>query len=402
MKKINFRDGKIIMRDIIEVDDFTRIEENYLLGLDFNNVPEEILDIFGINPSKKLYRKFFAVRDFYKVFTREKIRYNLYPEALWWLDVLTSPEITLLKIMLRDRPGLARIVSNCLGVSINEEMSDIIDRLSKNMAQQQMGNQSESGGDDQQQGQNLQDDSVIEDLKNKILKKIKNTAEKLNEYLEGAGIGAVFRVGNKSILDVKLPVDVIRKIKSLISVAISHYESLSNTLVTKQYPTRVFDYKLCDDFLFLQAVADGSFYDLERKSKIVCDLYVDTSGSMNSGRGKRIMVAKGIVKELLKRGVRFRKIYRFSDDIKEVNLKELFEAEPDGGTSIEKVLENIKRSNRNSIIVSDFEEMVNSRIKELLQGVKDKITLFHCGNVEYKNKWEKYIKMAFSIIADEI
>lgn len=108
----------------------------------------------------------------------------------------------------------------------------------------------------------------------------------------------------------------------------------------------------------------------ERKYFGKFDLYIDHSGSMSSSCGlqtsrgrdvSRTLLAKAIALRMRRMGI-LNKLYLFDDSVTEIKNTELniLLIGSGGGTRIENVLKNIKKTNNNSVVLTDGDDYIET------------------------------------------
>ena len=233
----------------------------------------------------------------------------------------------------------------------------------------------------------------VNDIINKIKDKVKKIYTAVDETV-GKMDGIISFENNIIYQEVKLNKKHLEDIKNIGNKLYDFYATDDSVTQTMRQVPRTVDYSMVDDLLWLEKVANSGFITTEHTSKICVDIYLDISGSMS---GNRFEFAKGVIIELLKKGIKFKSIYVFENELTKLNsVNELLKIRNSGGgTNITNVLENISKSSRKVLIISDLEDSVN---RELVEKNKNKISLILIGNERYyKDYWKDYCKVSFHV-----
>lgn len=412
--------------DCVRVSDFNFFEEDYVLAFDFERDTPEILkntikSKFGKNFGIKPYRKFFVVRDVYKYLSREKVSYTVRPDNLWWFSLLMNPDLALLKNITLHRPHLAKILANILGLLIHREITNIMKILGNEAGNQN--NQVDTQSSAQEQNQEQADDfgdpnfglpqspnltkmqkEELQFLLENITEKISNFTDLVKEVAMSVGKeSTILQFSDNSIKDIDVPRSVLLKLKNIGSGISSFFESTERVQHLRDIP-RGFDISFVDDTLFFERVLVRSFVDTDFRTKISLDLYLDCSGSMDDcihfsdGYARKTEIAKGVIKSLVKLGVKFRRFYTFNNELTRVDsIKELLSISPGGGTKIMNVLNEISKTGKESLIITDLEDDFTEDMKKRLIGLKNKLSVVFVGYEEQHEKWKDYVGIAYAI-----
>jgi hypothetical protein len=268
--------------------------------------------------------------------------------------------------------------------------------------QNNQSNQSNQGNQSNQNNNSNNLSSIVNELLknnevNDIINKIKDKVKKIYTAVDetvGKMDGIISFENNIMYQEVKLDKKHLKNIKSIGSKLYDFYIADDSVTQTMRQVPRTVDYSMVDDLLWLEKVANSGFITTEHTSKICVDIYLDISGSMD---GDRFEFAKGVIIELLKKGIKFKSIYVFENNLIKLNsVNELLKIRnSEGGTNITNVLENISKSSRKVLIISDLEDSVD---KELVEKNKNKISLILIGNERYYNDyWKDYCKISFHV-----
>jgi len=232
---------------------------------------------------------------------------------------------------------------------------------------------------------------------NNLIDTIKNKVKKVYTAVDetvGKSDGIISFEDSIIYQEVKLSKDCLENIKNIGNKLYDFYVTDDSVTQTMRQVPRAVDYSMVDDLLWLEKVANSGFITTEHTSKICVDIYFDISGSMD---GDKFEFAKGVIIELLKKGIKFKSIYVFENKLRKLNsINELLKVKNSGGgTNITEVLENISKSSRKVLIISDLEDSVD---RELVEKNKNKISLILIGNENYYNNyWKDYCKLSFQI-----
>ncbi|MEJ5166841.1 MAG: hypothetical protein WHV67_07415 [Thermoanaerobaculia bacterium] len=361
------KDGSIIWRDIVQAD-LPLGEQNWVLDFKDSDIPEFLKIDFGV--SSIAYRKSFVVRDLYKMLVKDDYFFCISPKQKWWFEILMDKNIQILKILTLGKPCLAKFFANWVAIIIAEEIKFISIKLSI-------------------EGKSKNFNENLKNMKEKI--------KQLNDILTGGkGYGTDWGWKLSALQKTDIPPEIWEKIKGIGYKVRGYFYSLEKKQSINSYP-KTCDWSLADEILFLDKIEKG-FPDLENRTKnLKVDLYLDTSFSMKK---EKLMVLKGIVSELKRAGIKFRKIYRFCTSLLQIKEKDIWNMDADGGTNIEAVLENVKKNSFYSVIISDMEDNVRNFVN-ILKIVESKISLIQVGERKVYEEWKNYVGIAYFIEIEE-
>ena len=300
------------------------------------------------------------ILDAFKSWYCEDKTVSVKPEFYWWHHALSMADNRLLKKITQNRAGYSFIAARTL---ITE-----IDKLARKYGENDFERILEdlANGKVDEDTKNLKED--LEKLVNRVGNKIKKDLEKAEKADKNAGKGNT--VQDIEIMDLLLDKDVARLIninekdinkfiKQTIDKAI---ESVGGKVDIKE--ESIFESDDIEDIVNVEDFAHVALFEdinVRRRSyHISFDVYIDDSGSMCSSvnvGGKSIKLDKlaRLVAFKLYKLKMLRDIYLFSHEntLTKISIGDLFTAKIDGGTQFKQCIDNVKKNNRPSIIITD-------------------------------------------------
>lgn len=177
--------------------------------------------------------------------------------------------------------------------------------------------------------------------------------------------------------------EIVRKLTSGMILSKDSISQMFNLILNKfrnEFSTN-YDLKLSEliedpeefvDIMDLEYFANNRLLSLfldeimvtTKKPRGKVDLYIDASGSMGSSTdaNSRMVIAKGVAIKFIKYKL-VRNVYFFADKVSKpynsTNLYEILIYDNGGGTSFNRVLEQVKKENKHSIVITDGEDYAN-------------------------------------------
>lgn len=334
----------------------------------------------------------FMIVDLYKflIYPDEDLRYQIREHNYWWYELVGDIKVILLKHLLKNNPLYAKFFSHLLTFFISEKIDSSFSKLKQTFEVE---------------------NSSLNEIEKEDLKELRNFwqefLEKINSYLISnlkKGSNLTFTETSK-ILKVKLPRSTLNQVKSISKVLYGFYQSCFRAQVRKSYP-RIPDYTLLDETLWIERLASYNFIDTDFYSRLEINIYVDKSGSMKRILKKnfsKIDIAKALMKELLKKGVRIKKLYVFDCEVKRIPLSKFPKVVPSGGTSIGKVIKHLYYQGEPALIISDFEDHLLAEEKKLLQKVKNRLSTILISDYPWVyEEWKEQLNFTFWLSPEKL
>ncbi|MCS7278591.1 MAG: hypothetical protein NZ530_00845 [Thermodesulfobacteriaceae bacterium] len=335
----------------------------------------------------------FMIVDLYKflIYPDEELRYQVGEHNYWWYELFGDIKIILLKHLLKNNPLYAKFFSHLLTFFISEKIDSPSSKL--------------------KQTSEVENPSSLNKIEKENLEELKNFwqefLEKINSYL----VSNLKKDSNLSftetskILKVKLPRSTLTQVKSISKVLYGFYQSCFRAQVRKSYP-RIPDYTLLDETLWTERLAHYNFIDTDFYSRLEINIYVDKSGSMKRILKKnfsKMDIAKALMKELLRMGVRIKKLYVFDREVERIPLSKFPKVVPSGGTSIGRVIKYLYHQGEPALIISDFEDRLLAEEKKLLHRVKNRLSTILISDYPWVyEEWKEQLNFTFWLSPEKL
>lgn len=381
---------------------------SWLLNFNLNEFPlnlqnffyQEIKSYFYYLTGKTLSENFkvnqifsFMIKDLYKflAYPEDKLQYKIREHNLWWYEFINEIKILLLKHLLKHNTIYAKFFAHLLTLILSEKINSQSSEIFLN-------SQSEKT-------------SFLEKFFKENLEELKelwkNFLEKVNTYLiSNLKKEKSFSFSETSkVLKVRLPSSTLTQIKSVSKVLYGFYQSYYRSQVRKTYP-RTPDYTFLDEVLFLEKLAHYNFIDTDFYSRLEVNVYIDKSGSMKRILKKefnKMDIAKAIMKELLRMGVKIKKLYVFDTEVEKISFSKFAKLLPSGGTSIGKVIQHIFKKGEPALIISDFEDRLLSEEKKLLKKIRNRLSTILISDYPWVyEEWKEELNFTFWLSPEKL
>jgi len=355
--------------------------------------PEILHWLFTYSPSiwcetslREAYRKYGA--DVEKVFTEEKAQYiphhimrdlyrflsgnvgqlNIHEGNYWaYKLVFSNPSFRELCLLTEGRHIPAKIVAQILAAQwLVRGVYKHLKHLPSPVLSQEIDKSSIEAALAEREGTNNSnslsktDLSRIEIITQAVEKSCEEAKETIKKLSEAGLCGGFSWSGGYEAIKVSIPSRCFHKIQKVIKSIYGAHLADEYNLTLTSIPDPV-DPILEEPILTDLKTLEKGFMGREKRSRLNFDIYLDSSGSMDdyiqfgSENVKKFQVALGVIQTILKMGIRVEKIFAFANEVKQIQIKNLNQLSPSGGTSFRKVLESISKRKKSSVIISDMQ-----------------------------------------------
>ena len=329
--------------------DFFRKDEG------FNNVPD------------------FMIRDVFKIYfnPQEEINYQCNELMYWWHEMLQNTNNYLLKATTVNKPGYSFIATKHIINLLREEIEKDEDLKNKANDPNGAGDPNGPGG-----GSQPDLDKINQNIQDKMEQASKDASDEIQDKedaQEAMGGGDLAGKGPCDIEKLEERMEMIKdvvlnkqEVGRLIKHSIKGFKKGFGTrcIVTEEslFEADVVDDLIDQHYLFDEILAmDVSVRDYKTQM-VAFDLFIDISGSMDQqlavyGKSiKRINMAIALASRMNNMGC-LGEVYAFNGSIHKLeDADAIWNLNTSGGTDIEKCMQQIKKSGRPSVILTDGED----------------------------------------------
>lgn len=337
---------------------------------------QELVDFFKVKQQGFENVPDFMIRDVYKSYfnTYEEMQYKCNDMMQWWHEMLQNTNNYLLKTVTQNKPGYSFIAMKHIINLLREEIEKNEDL--KNHANS--GGQGPDGQNDQSPGGGggqpdfSQSNQNIQDKMEKAVKDASEEIEEKEQDAETVGDGNLAGKGVSDILLQEERIEMIKQVKvskreigKLINHSIKSFKKGfgSKTILSEEslFEADVVEDLIDEHYLFSELLADDVSVRDHRQLMTAFDLYIDVSGSMTEKMNvygkqvQRLQMAIALACRMKGLGC-LGEVYAFNDSIQKIGEEGIWHLRAHGGTSIEKCMQQIKKSGRPSVILTDGDD----------------------------------------------
>lgn len=335
---------------------------------------QELVDFFKVKQKGFENVPDFMIRDVYKSYfnTYEEMKYQCNELMQWWHGMLQNTNNYLLKTVTQNKPGYSFIAMKHIINVLREEIEKNEDL--KNHCNNG-GGQDPNDSNGQRGGGQPDFDETNQNIQDKMEQAIKEAAQEIEEKEQDAETVGDGDLAGKGVSDILLQeerIQMINQVKinkkeigKLINHSVKSFKKGfgSKTILSEEslFEADVVEDLIDEHYLFDAILAEDVSVRDHRQLMTAFDLYIDVSGSMDSEMNvygkqiKRLQMAIALACRMKGLGC-LAEVYAFNDSIKKIGEEGIWHLRTSGGTNIERCMQQIKKSGRPSVILTDGDD----------------------------------------------